>query len=162
SAAAPGGATGSRSSPARSLSSASPLRRRSSNNVILTAMTRLDPTVAKHLDRLLEELPPASTDPTTFLGGRFDAGLAWVHYPLGRGGLGADPEQHRLVAQRLEAVGAPSNFALNPIGLGMVGPTIAHHGTDEQCHRYLRRLFTAEDVWCQMFSEPGAGSDLAG
>jgi alkylation response protein AidB-like acyl-CoA dehydrogenase len=114
------------------------------------------------VERLLRDNPPGSTDPTAFAGARFDAGLAWVHYPHGCGGLAAEPEQHRLVVERLDAAGAPSNFPLNPIGLGMVGPTIVHHGTDEQRRRYLRRLFTAEEVWCQLFSEPGAGSDLAG
>ena len=126
------------------------------------ASSVLDPLVAKHLERLLEEYPPATTEPSTFWGARFDAGLAWVHYPEGAGGLGAEPDQHALVTTRLAEAGAPSNFALNPIGLGMVGPTIAHHGTPEQRQRYLRRLFACEDIWCQMFSEPGAGSDLAG
>src|SRR5205085_2502578 len=113
-------------------------------------------------ERLIEDFPPKAADPTAFFGARFDAGLAWVHYPEGCGGLGADPEQQRLVAARLAEMDAPSNFPLNPIGLGMVGPTIAHHGTDEQRARFLRRLYTAEDIWCQLFSEPGAGSDLAG
>jgi len=122
----------------------------------------LDPAIARRVDELLEEHPPSSTDPTDFLGTRFDAGLAWVHYPEGCGGLGADPEQHRLVVERLNAAGAPSNFSRNPIALGMVGPTIARHGTEAQRVRYLRRLFTCEDIWCQLFSEPGAGSDLAG
>jgi alkylation response protein AidB-like acyl-CoA dehydrogenase len=125
-------------------------------------MATLDPLIGKSLDELLEAFPPASTEPTTFFAARFDTGLAWVHYPLGCGGLDADPEQHRLVIDRLNEAGAPSNFPLNPIGLGMCGPTIVHHGTETQKQRYLRRLFTCEDVWCQMFSEPGAGSDLAG
>jgi alkylation response protein AidB-like acyl-CoA dehydrogenase len=125
-------------------------------------VTVVDPLVEKSLRRLLEDHPPANTDPTTFWGARFDAGLAWVHYPEGSGGLGASPDDHRWVAERLDEAGAPSNFPLNPIGLGMVGPTIVHHGTDDQRRRHLRRLYACEDVWCQMFSEPGAGSDLAG
>ena len=80
----------------------------------------------------------------------------------GRGGLGLEPSQHRLADQLLAAAGAPSNFAINPIGLGMTGPTVAHHGTDEQCDRLLRPLSPREEIWCQLFSEPGAGSDLAG
>jgi alkylation response protein AidB-like acyl-CoA dehydrogenase len=84
-----------------------------------------------------------------------------VHYPFGCGGLGADPEQQRVVEDLLAAADAPSSYPLNPIGLGMVGPTIAHHGTDAQRSRYLRPLYAAEEVWCQLFSEPGAGSDLA-
>ena len=63
--------------------------------------------------------------------------------------------------EALDDAGAPSSFALNPIGIGMVGPTIAQHGTAPQRARYLRPLYTAEEIWCQLFSEPGAGSDLA-
>jgi alkylation response protein AidB-like acyl-CoA dehydrogenase len=121
----------------------------------------LDPIVRARITQLLADFPPASTDPQVFLGARFDAGLAWVHYPLGCGGLGADPEQHPLVVAALDAAGAPSNFARNPIGLGMVAPTIVHHGTEAHRERFLRRLFTCTDIWCQLFSEPGAGSDLA-
>jgi alkylation response protein AidB-like acyl-CoA dehydrogenase len=122
----------------------------------------LDQDIEERLERLLRDHRPGSTDPTVFFGARFDAGLAWVHYPVGCGGLAADPEQHRLVAAKLDAAGAPSNFPRNPIGLGMVAPTIVNHGTDEQRRRYLRPLYTAEEIWCQLFSEPGAGSDLAG
>jgi alkylation response protein AidB-like acyl-CoA dehydrogenase len=121
----------------------------------------LDPVVRMQLAQLLDAFPPASTDPQVFFGARFDAGLAWVHYPVGSGGLAQDSEQHALVVAELDAAGAPSNFPRNPIGLGMVAPTIVHHGTDEQRERYLRRLFTCTDIWCQLFSEPGAGSDLA-
>ena len=122
----------------------------------------LDQDIARLVEQLLHEHPPATTAPTAFFGARFDAGLAWVHAPIGCGGVAADPTQQRLVVEQLDAAGAPSNFPLNPIGLGMVGPTIVHHGTDEQQQRYLRPLFTAEEIWCQLFSEPGAGSDLAG
>jgi alkylation response protein AidB-like acyl-CoA dehydrogenase len=125
-------------------------------------MTGLDEDIAVRLARLIQECPPTSTAPVDFFGARFDAGLAWVHYPVGSGGLGADPQQHQLVDAQLSEMDAPSNFALNPIGLGMVGPTIVHHGTDDQRSRFLRRLYTGEDIWCQLFSEPGAGSDLAG
>jgi len=68
-----------------------------------------------------------------------------------------------IVTAEFAAAGAPDN---NPrrigIGLGMAAPTILRHGTDEQRRRYLRPLWTGEEVWCQLFSEPGAGSDLAG
>ncbi len=122
----------------------------------------LDQDIEGHVEQLLRDHPPATTAPTAFFGARFDAGLAWVHAPHGCGGVAADPAQQRLVVERLDAAGAPSNFPLNPIGLGMVAPTIVHHGTDEQRQRYLRPLFTAGEIWCQLFSEPGAGSDLAG
>jgi alkylation response protein AidB-like acyl-CoA dehydrogenase len=65
------------------------------------------------------------------------------------------------VNARLLAAGAPSGFGRNPLGYGMGGPTVLAHGTDEQKQRFLRPLFTGQEVWCQLFSEPGAGSDLA-
>jgi alkylation response protein AidB-like acyl-CoA dehydrogenase len=112
--------------------------------------------------QLLTEHPPASTDRLDLLRARFDAGLAWVSYPEGLGGLGLRRELQAVVEQELAAAGAPSN---NPrsigIGLGMAAPTILAHGTDEQKQRWLRPLWTGEEVWCQLFSEPGAGSDLA-
>ena len=90
-------------------------------------------------------------------------GLAWVHFPVGLGGLGASRALQEAVVDEFAAAGAPDN---NPrrigIGLGMAAPTILRHGTDEQRARYLRPLWTGEEVWCQLFSEPGAGSDLAG
>jgi alkylation response protein AidB-like acyl-CoA dehydrogenase len=98
-----------------------------------------------------------------FLRDRFDAGLAWVHYPEGHGGLGAPRALQAVVDVEFARAGAPTvNPALNPIGLGMAAPTILRHGTEEQKSRYLRPLWTGEEVWCQLFSEPGAGSDLAG
>ncbi|EHR51446.1 acyl-CoA dehydrogenase [Saccharomonospora marina XMU15] len=111
---------------------------------------------------LLEEHDPATTDRMEFLRARFDAGLAWVHFPPGLGGLGAPRELQSVVEAELAAAGAPDN---NPrrigIGLGMAAPTILRFGTDEQKRRFLGPLWTGEEVWCQLFSEPGAGSDLA-
>ncbi|EFL30558.1 pimeloyl-CoA dehydrogenase, large subunit [Streptomyces viridochromogenes DSM 40736] len=111
---------------------------------------------------LLAALPPASTDRLDFLRARFDAGLAWVHYPEGLGGLGAPRSLQAVVDAELEAAGAPDNDSRrNGIGLGMAAPTILKYGTEEQKRRFLRPLWTGEEVWCQLFSEPGAGSDLA-
>ncbi|MDQ0603600.1 alkylation response protein AidB-like acyl-CoA dehydrogenase [Streptomyces canus] len=112
---------------------------------------------------LLAAHPPATTDRLDFLKARFDAGLAWVHYPEGLGGLGAARSLQAVVDAELEAAGAPDNDPRrNGIGLGMAAPTILKYGTDEQKQRFLRPLWTGEEVWCQLFSEPGAGSDLAG
>ena len=61
-----------------------------------------------------------------------------------------------------DAAGAPIGGMRNPIGFGMGAPTIVTHGTGAQKRRYLRPLFTGEEIWCQLFSEPGAGSDVAG
>jgi alkylation response protein AidB-like acyl-CoA dehydrogenase len=106
---------------------------------------------------------PVRTDPLDFLRARFDAGLAWVQYPPGLGGLGLSRAEQPAVDRVFADADAPDN---NPrrigIGLGMAAPTILRHGTDEQRTRWLRPLWTGEEVWCQLFSEPGAGSDLAG
>ncbi|MFI5047853.1 MAG: acyl-CoA dehydrogenase family protein, partial [Acidimicrobiia bacterium] len=114
------------------------------------------------VDDLLAAHPPASTDPYEFLGHRFDAGLAWVWMPPDQGGRDADPALQPGVDQRLVEAGAPVPFDYNPIGLGMTGPTILTHGTPAQRAAYLRPLFTGREVWCQLFSEPSVGSDVAG
>ncbi|MFJ6780241.1 acyl-CoA dehydrogenase family protein [Streptomyces yangpuensis] len=111
---------------------------------------------------LLAAHPPAGTGRTEFLRARFDAGLAWVHYPEGLGGLGAPRALQAVVDAELEAAGAPDNDPRRiGIGLGMAAPTILAYGTEEQKQRFLRPLWVGEEVWCQLFSEPGAGSDLA-
>nr|WSX48345.1 acyl-CoA dehydrogenase family protein [Streptomyces sp. NBC_00974] len=111
---------------------------------------------------LLAAHPPATTAREDFLRARFDAGLAWVHYPEGLGGLGAPRTLQALVDTELEAAGAPGNDPRRiGIGLGMAAPTILAYGTEEQKKRFLRPLWVGEEVWCQLFSEPGAGSDLA-
>ena len=102
-------------------------------------------------------------EPLGFLRARFDAGLAWVHFPEGLGGLGAPRALQAVVDAELGAAGAPGNDPRRiGIGLGMAAPTILKFGTEEQKRRFLRPLWTGEEVWCQLFSEPGAGSDLAG
>ena len=105
---------------------------------------------------------PTSAERLNFLRARFDAGLAWISYPPGLGGLGAPRALQPVVDGEFAAGGAPDNEPLRiGIGLGMAAPTILRHGTDEQRPRWLRPLWTGEEVWCQLFSEPGAGSDLA-
>ncbi len=118
--------------------------------------------VRSRLRDLLAEHDPASTPAVEFLGARFDAGLAWVSFPVGLGGLGLSPDLQGLVERELRAVDAPNEADRNVIGYGMAAPTVLTHGTEEQRARYLRPLFTCEEVWCQLFSEPGAGSDVAG
>src|SRR5262245_13075967 len=112
--------------------------------------------------RLLDEMSPAQTDRTAFLGRQFDLGLAWVHFPEGHGGLGLAPSLQKVVDETLGRAGAPRSGAMNPIGHGMGAPTVVTHGSEAQKDRYLRPLFTNEEIWCQLFSEPGAGSDVAG
>src|SRR3954454_23970321 len=117
--------------------------------------------VLERIEQLLAEHPPKGTDPKEFLGAQFDLGLAWVWFPEGEGGLGLSPGLQKLINERLEEAGGPLPFRRNPIGYGMGAPTVMSHGSEAQKKRYLRPLFTAEEVWCQLFSEPGAGSDVA-
>jgi alkylation response protein AidB-like acyl-CoA dehydrogenase len=112
--------------------------------------------------QLLDECDPMTHDSTTFLGAQFDKGLAWVHFPIGNGGLGVNPKLQRVVNERLFVAGAPNPMYRNPIGLGMCAPTVVAWGSDQQKQRYLRPMFTGEEIWCQLFSEPAAGSDFAG
>ena len=113
------------------------------------------------VDALLLEHPPETTPDKDFRGARYDAGLAWVHFPEGFGGLGMKPELNRHIEKRLRAGGAaatdPTTFFMH-----LAGPTIVTHGSTEQKERFLRPMFTGEEVWCQLCSEPGAGSDFAG
>ncbi|MFF0061346.1 acyl-CoA dehydrogenase family protein [Streptomyces sp. NPDC005279] len=118
--------------------------------------------VRNRTKELLAAHPPAGTDRTDFLKARFDAGLAWVHYPEGLGGLDAPRTLQTAVDAELTAAGAPDNDPRRiGIGLGMAAPTILKYGSEEVKQRFLRPLWVGEEVWCQLFSEPGAGSDLA-
>src|SRR5581483_1671930 len=127
--------------------------------VVDTPVSADERLVAERVDQLLREHDPKSTDSRTFLGAQFDLGLAWVHFPEGSGGLGLAPRLQRIAAERIAAAGGPNPYYRNPIGYGMGAPTVVTHGSEEQKARYLRPLFTGEEIWCQLFSEPGAGSD---
>lgn len=121
------------------------------------------PDLQRMVEELLASHDPQTTPPADFLGAQFDAGLAWVHFPQGRGGLGLARGRQLEVDALLEAAGAPRpDVGRNSIGLGMAAPTILAFGTPQMQERYLRPLFACEEIWCQLFSEPGAGSDLAG
>jgi alkylation response protein AidB-like acyl-CoA dehydrogenase len=89
-----------------------------------------------------------------------EAGLAGVTWPKEFGGQGLGPIEQVIVNQEVSRAGVPG--ILDVIGIGMLGPTIIAHGTDEQKSRYLGPMLHGDEVWCQMFSEPAAGSDLAG
>src|SRR5438105_8722187 len=118
--------------------------------------------VRERVAELLATHDPKTTKPKEFWGAQFDLGLAFVHFPEGYGGLGVGPKLQEVVARELRAAGASVlNFARNPIGIGMPAPTVLTHGSEEQKRRSLRPLFTTEEIWCQLFSEPGAGSDVA-
>ncbi len=116
--------------------------------------------IVELVDRLLSGHDPATTPEREFLEAQYDLGLAWVHFPEGRGGLGLSPKLQKVVVERIGRAGGPIGGAKNPIGYGMCGPAVQTHGTDEQ-QALLRPLFSNEHIWCQLFSEPGAGSDVA-
>src|SRR4051812_18551554 len=106
--------------------------------------------VQRRAEELLAAHPPAQTDKKAFLEAQFDAGLAWVHFPEGAGGLGVAPKLQRIVDRALAGAGAPApDVARNIIGHGMAAPTIVAHGTPDQQVRYLRPLFTGDEIWCQ-------------
>ena len=88
-----------------------------------------------------------------------EAGLIGVTWPREYGGQGGTLVQQAIVAQELAQARVPG--LINHIGIGMCGPTVIAHGSQDQRDRYLARLLRADDVWCQLFSEPASGSDLA-
>jgi alkylation response protein AidB-like acyl-CoA dehydrogenase len=88
-----------------------------------------------------------------------EAGLAGVTWPKEFGGQGLGPIEQVIVGQEISRAGVPG--ILDAIGVGMLGPTIIAHGSDEQKARYLGPMLHGDEVWCQLFSEPAAGSDLA-
>jgi hypothetical protein len=99
----------------------------------------------------LAEHDPHDTHRQDFLNARFDAGLAWVNYPEGLGGLGLSRSLQQIVDAEFAAAGSPGNNASrNAIGLGNAAPTIAAYGTDEQRRRWLRELWTGREIWCQL------------
>ena len=89
-----------------------------------------------------------------------EAGFVGVTWPKEYGGQGMGPLEQVVVNQEINQSGLPG--ILDAIGIGMLGPTIIAHGTEEQKQRYLAPMLHADEVWCQLFSEPAAGSDLAG
>ncbi len=111
---------------------------------------------------LCAEHDPARTPAAEFHAARFDAGLAAVQFPAGHGGLGLARSLQAAVDEELARQGAPLPDPMrNIIGTGMAAPTLIAFGTDEQRRRWLKPLWLGDEIWCQLFSEPGAGSDLA-
>lgn len=114
-------------------------------------------------NRVVAEHDPKTVPIREFLGACYDVGLSWVHFPEGLGGLGVSRGLQAVADGVLQGAGGPVPLGLNPMGYGMAAPTIREHAqTDEVKKSWLRPLATTEHIWCQLFSEPGAGSDLAG
>ena len=118
--------------------------------------------VSDRIGQLLEELDPRTAPVEEFRARQFDLGLAWVSFPEQLGGLGLPPNFQREIDRRLGEAGAQSPGAREFFGMTMAGPTMVTHGSDELRSRLLKKTFTGEASWCQLFSEPGSGSDLAG
>lgn len=89
-----------------------------------------------------------------------DGGWAGLHWPAAYGGRGATPLEQLIFSEEYTRMGAPPMIDIG-VGPGLVGPTLIHHGTEAQKKRFLPRILNGDDVWCQGFSEPNAGSDLA-
>jgi alkylation response protein AidB-like acyl-CoA dehydrogenase len=89
-----------------------------------------------------------------------EAGFVGLTWPKEYGGQGLGPLEQVISNQEIARAGVPG--IIDAIGVGMLGPTIIAHGTEEQKQRYLAPMLHADEVWCQLFSEPAAGSDLAG
>ena len=117
--------------------------------------------VRSKLDELIQ-FRSQTDDIKEFWGKQFDLGLAWVQFPEGAGGLGLNPKYQLIITETLRNEGiSQQNRVANILGIGMGAPTIVEYGTPEQIQKYLRPMFTTEEIWCQLFSEPGSGSDLA-
>jgi alkylation response protein AidB-like acyl-CoA dehydrogenase len=89
----------------------------------------------------------------------YDAGYMASTWPAEYGGQGRTPVENAILQEEMARMQAPPT--VNGLGIGLAGPAIIHHGTDEQKKRFLRPMLRADEMWCQGYSEPGAGSDLA-
>jgi alkylation response protein AidB-like acyl-CoA dehydrogenase len=106
---------------------------------------------------LRDNLP--ADDPREWSRKMYEAGYAGLTWPEEYGGRSAPYSHQAIVLEEFGRAEAPPHVGV--IGIGMAGPTIMAHGTEEQKRRYLPKILSAEEIWCQGFSEPGAGSDLS-
>jgi alkylation response protein AidB-like acyl-CoA dehydrogenase len=126
--------------------------------------------LAVNLAEHRKTFPPSDDELSLHPDKAFDSSHAWhrrmnadgwvgIHWPREYGGRGAGLVERMIFSEELIAAGAPPG--VNTIGLTMVGPAVMRHGTPEQKRRWLPPILPADEIWCQGFSEPGAGSDLA-
>ena len=113
---------------------------------------------------LLDEVHPEKVASQPFREKQYEHGLAWVHFPEGYGGLGLSPKMNVIVQDEIKK--HSKVFHGDPpeslIGIGMGAPVVLTYGSEEMKQRMLPKIFSGEEIWCQMFSEPSAGSDVAG
>jgi len=127
-------------------------------------VTMSEDELRKRTRALLEEVHPEKVESIPFRQKQYEHGLAWVHFPEGYGGLGLNPKMNMVVHDEMSK---HSNVIHNDpgaslIGIGMGAPVVLTYGSDEMKKQMLPKIFSGEEVWCQMFSEPSAGSDVAG
>ena len=126
--------------------------------------------LARNLPEHRKQFPPSDDELTFHPDKSFGSSLAWhkrlhsggwvgIHWPKEYGGRGASLLEQMIFAEEVIGAGAPPG--VNMIGLTMVGPAVIHHGAEAQKARWLPPILSADEIWCQGFSEPGAGSDLA-
>jgi alkylation response protein AidB-like acyl-CoA dehydrogenase len=89
----------------------------------------------------------------------FEAGWVGIYWPQEYGGRGATLVEQYIHEEEMDRINAPGT--INPVGLNIAGPTIMQWGTEEMKHRYLPPILSGDEIWCQGYSEPGAGSDVA-
>lgn len=109
-------------------------------------------------ERVMNAIPVPPEDRKVWHKALYKRGWAAPHWPIEWGGTGWSPAQSYLFSETLAEEGAPE---LSPFGLMMLAPTLIMFGTEEQKHAYLPKIISGDHQWCQGFSEPGAGSDLA-
>jgi len=110
------------------------------------------------------EAPPATLEAeaaflTAWQRRLYDAGWAAVHWPREYGGRGASLTETAIFQEEMARARAPQ--MMNRVGINNVGPTLIAHGSEAQRRRYLAKILSCEEIWCQLYSEPNAGSDLA-
>jgi alkylation response protein AidB-like acyl-CoA dehydrogenase len=129
--------------------------------ITYTAADPEEDLVRERLAALVGDLAQRPHDAAEAWGATYDAGLSRVSWPVGAGGLAVRPELQAVVDAERARVGVPDNYKAHAGGIGVAAPVLAKFGTAAQIDTYLRKLFTCEELWCQLFSEPDAGSDLA-
>lgn len=121
-------------------------------------------THAPPVQRALAETAPADAEASReiMLGWQatlYDNGWAAITWPTEFGGRGGGPVEQIIWNQECNRAGVPASISI--VGIGMAGPAIIAHGTDAQRERYIENILKGAEIWCQLFSEPDAGSDLA-